>query len=365
MIRVNRTWQQRHGLVLAIALALPWSAIGAQEGYAPVAISEAQLQPIVHTLRLSGTVVASRSARISASVGGLVERMEVDIGDRVSAGDVLIQLDPTLAQHEVQRAQAALNEANAELADAQRRFAIAERLARKGNMPQNELDARQAQVRIGRAVVARLKAEVARERERLDRHTIKAPFAGVIAQKQTEVGEWVGPGGAVVELVATDELRVDIPVPQKYFPRLEPTTPIALQFDALPERHFRAESVTQVPVSDPTARTFTLRVRLTDEDIPLTPGMSAQAEIRLDTGERGVVIPRDAVIRYPDGRTTVWVIDDSGEAASVAERQVELGRAFDGRVHVRRGVTEGESVVDRGNESLRQGQRVRVTNGSS
>jgi multidrug efflux pump subunit AcrA (membrane-fusion protein) len=93
--------------------------------------------------------------------------------------------------------------------------------------------------------------------------------------------------------------------------------------------------------------------------------MSARAAIHLSTGQRGNTIPRDAVIRHPDGRATVWVIEGEGDDLAVAERQVELGRAFDGRIHIVDGLATGERVVVRGNESLRQGQQVRVTNGSS
>jgi multidrug efflux pump subunit AcrA (membrane-fusion protein) len=78
------------------------------------------------------------------------------------------------------------------------------------------------------------------------------------------------------------------------------------------------------------------------------------------------VIARDAVIRYPDGRTTVWRVRSGDDGATtVTERQVQLGRTFDGRVHVRSGLEPGARVVVRGNESLREGQRVTVTDGAS
>lgn len=356
------SWRRAAVLVVVLA-ALP--AAAAAQGPVPVTASEAEVRPIVNAVRLSGTVVAPQSARVSTSVGGLVERVAVDLGDAVQPGDTLVQLDRALARHEVARAEAAVDEAEAELADARRRQRVAERLVERGNLPQNELDAREAQVRIAAAAVERLRAEAARERERLSRHTVTAPFAGVVAHKTTEAGEWVSPGTTVVELVATGNLRVDIPVPQKYYPQLKGDAPVELYFDALPDETFEARRMVTVPVSDPTARTFTLRVRPAADGIALTPGMSARATIQLATGERGIVIPRDAMIRYPDGRTTVWVLQGSGTEASVNERQVQLGRAFDGRVHVRSGLKAGERVVVRGNESLRQGQRVHVTDGAS
>ena len=352
--------------VVLISACAPASAQSSgQPSGVPVSVTQAEVRPVIDRVRLSGTVVAPRSARLSVSIGGMVETVRVDLGDAVASGDVLVRLDRRLARHEVARAEAAVDEAQAELSDARRRVRVGKRLADRGNLPQNELDSRKAQVRMTAAKVERLKAEAARARTRLARRTITAPFDGVVAEKVTEAGEWVSPGTTVIELVATDILHVDLPVPQKYYPLLKPGTPVTLRFDTLPDREVSAERVALVPVSDPTARTFTLRVAPEGEDLPLTPGMSARALLRLDTGERGVVIRRDAVIRYPDGRTTVWVAPGEDESVQVVERQIQLGRAFDGRVEVREGLEPGTRIVVRGNESLRPEQRVRITEEAS
>jgi multidrug efflux pump subunit AcrA (membrane-fusion protein) len=77
------------------------------------------------------------------------------------------------------------------------------------------------------------------------------------------------------------------------------------------------------------------------------------------------VIPRGAVIRYPDGRTTVWLLDRDDDRLVARERQVELGRSFDGLVHIRDGLEAGTRVVVRGNETLRPGQPVQVSQQSA
>lgn len=359
----DRFWR-RAAIASIVTASLLASGLARGEAV-PVTVTAAEAGAIINTVRLSGTVVAPRSARVSTAVGGLVERVAVDLGDTVETGDILVELDDVIAGHDVARSEAAIDEAEAELADARRRLRIAERLAPQGNMPESEFDARKAQVRIATAVVERLKSEAARQRENLGRHSIKAPFAGVVAEKATEAGEWVAPGTTVVELIAVTDLRVDIPVPEKYYPQLQADTPIELEFDALPDQRFKARRIAMVPVSDPVVRTFTLRVRPMDKSIALTPGMSARVTLQLATGERGIMIPRDAVIRYPDGRTTVWVIETTEDTTTVAERQVELGRAFDNHVHIRQGLSAGERVVSKGNESLRPNQRVRLIDEAS
>lgn len=359
----GRIW--RHAAI-AMLVTTSYLASGLARGEAvPVTATDAVVGEIVNSVRLSGTVVAPRAARVSTAVAGLVERVAVELGDRVQAGDILVQLDDAIAEHDVAQSEAAIDEAEAELADARRRLRIAERLAPRGNMPESEFDARKAQVRIATAVVERLKSEAARQRENLRRHSIMAPFAGVVAEKATEVGEWVAPGTAVAELIALTDLRVDIPVPEKYYPQLQADMPIQLEFDALPGQHLKARRIAMVPVSDPVVRTFTLRVRPVEDTVALTPGMSARVMLQLVTGERGIVIPRDAVIRYPDGRTTVWVIKEAEGKTTVAERQIRLGRAFDNRVHIREGLDAGESIVLKGNESLLPNQRVRLIDESS
>lgn len=351
------------GLTLVVT-ALATSGI-AEAQHAPVATAFSESMEIPRRVRLSGTVVSPRIADVSTEIGGIVQNMYVDLGDRVDAGDILVQLDPGLEQLDLRRAEAAAQEAQEMLADVERELAVGRQLAADNNLPQNELDAREARVRIAQAALERLEAEAARYRTRVERHTIRAPFAGVVAERVAAEGEWAAPGAAVVELVETDRLFVDVPVPQDYFSELQDAPEVTVEFDAFAGRPFPAEVAARVPVSDPTVRTFTFRLRPRVGGISLTPGMSARVTLELATGERGVAVPRDAIIRYPDGRTTVWVTQQEVDTVTVAERQVELGRAFQGRVHVRSGLQAAERVIVRGNEALREGQRVSVTSSES
>lgn len=87
--------------------------------------------------------------------------------------------------------------------------------------------------------------------------------------------------------------------------------------------------------------------------------MSAHGVLQLDAGRTGVVVSRDALLRYPDGRVTVWVVEGDGDGASVTERQVKTGVVFDGRIEIE-GLAAGTRVVTAGNEALQEGQAVRV-----
>ncbi|MEF8793099.1 efflux RND transporter periplasmic adaptor subunit [Thiohalorhabdus sp.] len=346
-------------LVLLGLVALPPVA-PAQDDAPEVATATAETAPIVREVRLTGTVTSPRVARVSTSVAGQVARVHIDSGDRVGTGADLAELDPKLASLQLRRDRAAVAEAEAELADARRRLEEARRLAQEKNIPASEVRSREAQVRIQEAALQRLQAEAAHQQERVARHRIAAPFDGVVSDKLTAPGEWIDPGTAVVELVAMDGLRLDFPAPQAHYPRIDTDTPVTVSLEALGNRAIDAYVGATIPVSDPEARTFTVRIYPEADELAITPGMSARATLRLATGREGVVVPRDALLRYPDGRVTVWTVANGGEATA-REQTVETGLSFDGRVEIRSGIEAGARVVTRGNEALEPGQSVRLT----
>lgn len=344
------------GALLSATATTPSSA----EDAVPVVVETVRSAPIINKLQLSGTVTSPRVSQLSPAVPGLVETVHFDSGATVTAGDVLLELDPALERIAIRQADAEIAQAEAELADAKRRLGIARNLAERSFGPQNNVDALQSEVLTKAAVIERTKAQRATAVERLDRHFVKAPYDGVIARRMAEAGQWIVPGTPAFELVAMRGLRIDVPVPQQYYPQLSDGADVNLSFDAFPDTVVPARIGALIPVSDPSARTFTLRVLPAKDTLAITPGMSARVGIVLQSGTRGLVVSRDALVRYPDGRITVWVLEENGTKSHVKERRIEVGDMFDGLVHVRSGLKDGERVVIRGNEALREGQSVRL-----
>lgn len=348
--------------VLAFMLTLlPLTIARAQE--APrVSLGVAERRDLIEELPLTGTLTAPNAALLAPRVEGPLERLEAGIGERVEAGTVLAVLDAELARLELRSATAAVEEAAAELDDAQRRLDEARDLAERQSVAASEVRAREAEVRRDRAVLERRRAERELRAALLARHRLDAPFAGVIARRMADPGEWVDPDTPVFELVQTDPLYLDLRVPQRHYGRIEAGTAARIRLDARPERTLEATVTTLVPVSDPDARTFLVRIDLPNPDDRMTPGMSARATLRIDTGRSGVVISRDALIRYPDGRITVWIAEGDGPVRTVTEQRVETGLRFGDRIAVMRGLEAGTPVVIEGNEALQEGQTVRVQN---
>lgn len=348
-------------LVISMLLAV-MTRPAALAGAPAVVVDGVGHEPVYRVLQVTGTVTSPRVAMLSPSVAGLVAVYEIDDGDVVDAGDVLIRLDVELGTLALAQARAARQEVSVALDDARRRLAEAERVGSERGIAESEIRALRAEVAMDEAALEVASAVVRQREVTLSRHDIVAPFAGVVSRRVAEIGEWVAPGDEVLELVATDGLRFDFPIPQEHFPRIDGVREIALQFGADPGETVPARVHRVVPVSDPAQRTFLLRAVVDGDDMPaVTPGMSVRAQVRIAAGRESVVAPRDALLRYPDGRTSVWVIEEGGNGeTTVREHFVETGVAFDGRIEILTGLSPGDRVVTRGNESLQEGQPVSI-----
>jgi RND family efflux transporter MFP subunit len=339
-------------------------AASAEPGAGPrVSVVEARRAPLIEEIPLTGTITSARTAALSPRVSGLVREVRVEEGDAVAAGDVLLSLDPALGELALEAARAATAEARAEHAEARRQHEEARRLTANRSIPETQAKAAEAQVSIAAATVARLGAEERRQAEIVARHTVLAPFDGVVARKIAEVGEWVQTGTPVLELVGVDALRLDLRVPQEHYHRLRSDTEVEVRLDALPERRLEGRIATRVPVSDPDSRTLLVRVVLESADIAMMPGMSARAVFRIRATQDAVSVPRDAIVRHPDGGSSVWIVRRKQSQTTVSERRVRLGRGAAGSVAILGGIDAGATVVVKGNETLREGQRVQVVEG--
>ncbi len=324
--------------------------------------ARAELAPVADQLVLSGTATARRISLISPATEGLVENTLVDAGDHVNAGQVLARLDQVIASHELATAEAALAEGVARLRDAERRRDEAAQVHAKNLIAETTYESAVAEASILEASVRKLKAEYERQREIVDRHTVRAPFPGVVARKLAEVGQWVQRGDALFDLVDTDVLRVDVPVPQNYYSLMTAGTPASVRFDAVPNEPIDTTVSTRVTVGDPAARTFLVRIEIDNRQLRFAPGMSARVVLRPGArgGEMALQVPRDALTRLEDGSYQLWLIDSQSSPATVQPVTVQVQR-FTGRsaVIAPGAVKDGDSVVVRGNENLRPGQTVR------
>ncbi|MEN8803842.1 MAG: efflux RND transporter periplasmic adaptor subunit, partial [Thiogranum sp.] len=347
-------------IMIAVVILSVSMSIAAADRSPLVVVSAAQTDTVIRLVPLTGTVTSARIAKLSAEVSGQVEAVHVEVGDHVETGAVLIELDREIEQLTLAALQALTRQAGAELADAKRRYDDAKRLREQRNISENQLRLLETEVEIDGATLKQKRAEERRQQARVDRHTLRAPYSGAISERLTETGEWIEPGSPVLTLVAIKELRIEFRVPQEFYSSINPQTALSVTLDAMPDREFVGTIVAVVPVSDASSRTFLIHVKVDAGDANLTPGMSVHGKLNLATGRQGVVISRDAILRHPDGRVTVWVINADSEPPTVSEKRVTTGHSFDGLITIREGVQAGDVLVVRGNESLQEGQQVRI-----
>ena len=356
MIVMQATRSLKATLFLCSVLLAP--PVAAQGKAVPVAVGTAQQAEILEQIQLSGTVTARRSAQLSVATAGLVNTLELDAGDRVAANQVLLELDAELANQQYQAARAMEAQARHALDDARRRLAEARELAPKQSIAETVVKDIAAEVAQDQAVLDKASADAAYYSGVLQRHQLKAPFAGVITARMVELGEWIVPGQAAFTLVSTEQLRLDFQAPEDYQGKLGNGQAIEFSLGGGKQARFPATVASTVPASNAQSRTFLVRAVADTPVEGMLPGMSVTAQLRLASGEQGVVVPRDAVLRYADGRQIVWVVEQREGQSVASERLVQTGQVFDGQVEIRRGISAGETVVIKGNEALRSGQAV-------
>ena len=170
-----------------IAAFLTATAVNAQQPV-PVTVAVVESGRASDQLRLTGTVTSERTASLSPRVSGLVERVLVDAGDRVAAGKALVDLDATMAKLALDRTVAAVGEAQAQLSEQQRLYEEAKEMFVRGLVPETRMHAAEAARRVAAARVERVAAEQKEQREIVRRHTLVAPFAGVVSSRRTDPG---------------------------------------------------------------------------------------------------------------------------------------------------------------------------------
>ena len=350
-------------LTILIATLL-WLLPGANaHGNTPVSVAPIEEAVVGEELALVGTVISRRSSRISPLVEGLIEELYVEEGQDVAAGERLFRLDDRLAEIAVTRAEADVAEATARLEDVRRQFDEAATLWPKRAIPETTYESARIEVQASEAALQRLNAELERQQELFRRHQVSAPFAGVITTKFAEVGQWIRPDSPIFELAEIDTLRIEVAVPQQYFPSVQSGQQTSIRFDAIPAETFSGEVTSKIPFGRDQVRTFPVWIDFDNRSRQIAPGMSARVNLTLGgDGQRALVVPNDALVRRADGSVLIWLVREHDGGLRAEPAPVTVGRVSSTGVEVSgAGLEPGMLVVVRGNETLRPNQSVRTT----
>ncbi|MBL4856575.1 efflux RND transporter periplasmic adaptor subunit [Idiomarina loihiensis] len=324
---------------------------------APVEYVEAKKQPIINSVDLPTTLSALNNSQLSFAVEGKLLSLNKDIGDRVSKGDLLARLDSRQINSTIESLQAQVDSAQASLADEKQKLRELEELAETDFVPASDLRRSRTRVQVAQAQLAETKALLNETEVNQNYHQLTAPFDGIIASRTADLGEWLSADQSVFQLVGSDNQHADVFLSQSYYSSINSDTQASLSYK---DTTIDARLSRIVPFVDGNDRSF--QVRLTG-DYPdnWIVGIPLEASFEIDTGRVQASVPQDAVVRYSDGRTSVWIaVNENGEWQA-KELSVELGLRFNGYVEVESGVSEGERVIVRGNEALTDGQALKLT----
>lgn len=299
-----------------------------------------------------GSLVAVHGVTLGAEITGTVREIAFDSGATVKRGAVLVKLDTSTEEAQIQAA-----EADAALARAT--LERAETLRKLNANTQADMDAAQARAKQADAQVANLRATTAKK-------TIHAPFDGRISIRQVELGQVVSPGTAIASLQSVDPIYAEFSLGQQVLADLQLGRAIRMRTDIFPNETWSGKVSIINSEVDVNTRNVKIRATVPNPDGRLRPGMFVNIEVLSSEKRQVLLIPATAVIYAPYGDsiyTIEEVKDDAGAAHLVAQQRfVRLGERRGDLVEVTSGLKAGETVVSSGAFKLRNGVTVVVKN---
>lgn len=310
-------------------------------------------------LALPGNAVAAQTTELFPRTSGYLKKLYVDIGDTVTAGQLLAEIDAPEVDAQLAQARATLGRSES---DAELTRVTLERyrgVIRTGGVTQQQLDEKEAAYAQARAAVQEARANVDRLQVTQGFQKIVAPFAGTIVTRAFDVGTLlsptdVGPGKELFRVDRVDVIRVFANVPQRYASGIVVGQAVEFEVGNFPDKKFRGQIARAAGALDASSRTLRIEANFENSGGDLRPGMYGILRIGL-TQRAPLVIPTSAVIFDSDGVRVATVVADA-----IHFQSVTLGRDYGTEVEVVTGLTENDAVVSNPGLVLREGGQVEV-----
>jgi membrane fusion protein (multidrug efflux system) len=312
---------------------------------------------ILPRISAPGTLEARRESRIGVEVQGRIERVYVDEGDRVEAGDTLFEIDPEPHRMALRQAQAALDHARAERGQVESDLARARELQKQNILAAQQREKLETALAVARAGEQQAVEQLALAQHKLERTVVRAPYAASVVARLADEGTTalVQPQTIVLVLQESGKLEARATIPESRLALVRIGDPALLHVEGLrapiqTEIHAVADAI------DPATRTYSVRMRVPNPDHALKAGVFAEVEILPRSKRDALVVPRDA-IHSDEGRSRVFTIRD-GVATAVP---VTVGVVSEDQVEILDGVrVDTPVIVGEAARRLAPGMRVRA-----
>lgn len=331
-----------------------------KSGAAPVKVFKVQRQKISERLFYTGVIEAWNKINVTPDIGGKIAKIHVEEGDIVRKGQLLAELDTRAVRLQLEQAQAALAVAEANYNDAQKNMERMERLKKEDAASDQQYEKVKLAYDAADAQLKQARAAVNLARYSLDVSLMKAPFSGVVASRNAEVGDVINPmmGGfsptsGVLTLMNFSRVKIEVDATQQDVARIKRGQPAELRVTALPDRIFQGKVSIVNITADPLSKKFRVEVTVDNPDLALRPNTFGEVSLEVSTHEHALVIPQKAVL---ENKYVFRVKDDN----TVERVDLSLGLQNSDRIEVINGLKEGDLVVVEGNFGLEDGTQIEI-----
>ena len=310
-----------------------------------------------YTLSLPGELAPFAQVQLYSKVRGFIRELYVDRGSQVKKGQLLARLEAPEITQQYMAASAKQREVLERLQYSQQAYnRLKEAAQTTGAVAAIELEQAEAKLMGDSASYLSLKAEMAAARQLASYLEIRAPFAGVISNRSISTGALVGAGDKpLFTLAQQDKLRLTIAIPEKHARALSDSTEVRYRLSNYPNEVFTAHFSRSSGVLDESLRSLMVEFDVPNQDNKLSGGEYVQAEVKFQRHAPSLWVPASSLVHATSGTFVLKVVDSTVQRIIVEEgiRQDELTEIYGP-------LQEGELVVLKGSEELREGSKVQI-----
>ena len=339
------------GLIMNLFVSVLWGQ-DKPKGPPPAVVSVAPVKTgdIAPQAEFIGTVFYEEVSDVASEVSGRVDEVRFEEGQRIKKNEVLIKLGADILKKRLLATSANYEQVLSELEIARIEFERREKLFKTKAISEQSYDENRFRVKGIEKRADSLKAEVERIEIELQKKIIRAPFDGIVIKRHVDRGEWLDEGATVAKLAKDDVVDIVADISEKFIPFIRVGMPIKATVNG---DEISGSVMAIVPSGDVATRTFPVKIR-TPNTLALIEGMSARVVLPIGKPRKTLVVPRDAVIAV-FGQTVVYAVKD-GKARMIPVDVVGYQALIAGVQSPN--LAEGMQVVVKGNERLRDGQKV-------